>query len=62
MKKPEKKGDYVVVQGQLWRVTTAAESRRGAAALTLAGRAFADITHWDGSQWHETGTVLHASK
>jgi hypothetical protein len=61
MHQPSKRGDYIVIAGKLWRVSTRPEQRRGAAALTLAGRKSASVTHWDGSEWSETGYVIHAS-
>lgn len=62
MDRPSKKGDYIVIQGHLWRATTKPEIRRASAALTLAGRGSAPVTYWDGSEWEDTGLVITASE
>lgn len=62
IRNPSKKGDYIVINGKLWRATTKAELRKAAAALTLANRTSAPITYWDGYEWEDTAFVVTASR
>lgn len=55
------RGDYVSVNGKLWPVTGSRQSETAQAALRDAKIPMAPIAHWDGTEWADTGLVLHGA-
>ena len=60
--KPEKKGDYVTIDGRTYPVTGKIQEAAASGALCQAGRSSAAIQHWDGASWHRTGRTLRAAE
>lgn len=54
---PKSPGSYVLINGKLYDART----KKARKALQEAGRRTAPIERWNGSEWRETGMVLHAS-
>jgi hypothetical protein len=58
----ERIGDYVRIAGVQYPVTGKRQMTIASMALRDAGRMLAQIDHWNGREWNQTGLVLHPAE